>query len=144
MSGEGALRVGGRWTPVGYLAVHASSSIALAVLETLVHAPSQVIPSHRAIGIDVPESIPMTTFATDDLPSDWREVPAPPSLRELGRAWLQAAETAVMRVPSAIVPPEWNYVLNPLHEAFGRMAVLAPAPFEIDVRLFGRSGRPAR
>lgn len=49
-----------------------------------------------------------------------------------------------MRVPSAIVPPEWNYILNPLHEAFARRTVLPPDPFEIDVRLFGRSGRPAR
>ena len=86
----------------------------------------------------------MTTLAADDLPTDWREVPAPPSLRELGKAWIQAAETAVMRVPSAIVLPEWNYILNPLHEAFARLTVLPPDPFEIDVRLFGRSGRPAR
>ena len=86
----------------------------------------------------------MTTLAADDLPTDWREVRAPTSLRELGRAWLQAAETPVLRVPSAIVPPEWNYILNLLHEAFANLTVLPPDPFEIDVRLFGRSGRPAR
>ncbi len=62
----------------------------------------------------------------------------------LGRAWLQAAETPVLRVPSAIVPPEWNYILNLLHEAFANLTVLPPDPFEIDVRLFGRSGRRAR
>lgn len=136
LSGEGALRVGGRWTPAGLPAVYASSSIALAALETLVHAPSPVTPLHWVIMIDVPDSLPITTIGADVLPDDWRLTPAPPALREMGRSWLLASETAILRVPSAIVPPEWNYILNPLHSAFGQLAVHESSPFEIDVRLF--------
>lgn len=136
LSGEGALRVGGRWTPAGFPAVYASSSIALAALETLVHAPPPVTPLHRVIMIDLPDSLPITTIGADVLQDDWRRTPAPPALREMGKAWLHADETAILRVPSAIVPPEWNYILNPLHSAFRRLAVHESGPFEIDARLF--------
>ena len=136
LSGEGALRVGGRWTPAGFPAVYASSSIALAALETLVHAPSPVTPPHWVTMIDMGDSMPITTIGADSLPDDWRYTPAPPALRAMGKAWLHADETAILRVPSAIVPPEWNYILNPLHTAFGQLTIHESGPFEIDIRLF--------
>ena len=135
-SGEGTRRVGGRWTPAGYRVVHAASSIALAVLETLVHVDPSVMPAHRVIPVDIPEAVPVTTVAVADLPDHWRRTPPSPSLRKIGKAWLDAGETAVMQVPSAIVPEESNYLVNPLHADFARLAIHAPAPFEIDRRLF--------
>ena len=136
-SGEGTRRVGGRWTPAGYSAVHAASSIALAVLETLVHVDPSVMPAHRVIAIDVAQAMPVTTIAVADLPSDWRRTPPPSVLRELGKAWLDAGETALMRVPSVIVPEEPNYLVNPRHANFLRLAIHPPAPFEFDRRLCG-------
>ena len=138
-SGEGARRVGGRWTPVGYPVVHTSNSIALAVLETLVHVDASVMPVHRVIAVDVPESIPVTTITVADLPNDWRRTPPPSRLRELGKAWLDAGEVALMRVPSVIVPEEPNYLINPRHADFSRLAIHPPAPFEIDRRFFAPS-----
>ena len=138
-SGEGARRVGGRWTPVGYPVVHTSSSIALAVLETLVHVDASVMPVHRVIAVDVPESIPVTTITVADLPNDWRRTPPPSRLRELGKAWLDAGEVALMRVPSVIVPEEPNYLINPRHADFSRLAIHPPAPFETDRRFFAPS-----
>ena len=138
-SGEGTRRVGGRWTPAGYRVVHASSSIALAVLETLVHVDPSVMPAHRVIPVDVPEAIPVTTIAVADLPEDWRRTPPSSSLRAIGKDWLDAGETALMRVPSVIVPEEPNYLINPLHADFTQLAIHAPAPFEIDARLLGPS-----
>ena len=135
-SGEGTRRVGGRWTPVGYRAVHAAGSIALAVLETLVHVDASVMPVHRGIAVDVPEAIPVTTIAIADLPDDWRRTPPPSRLRKLGKAWLDAGETALMRVPSVIVPEEPNYLINPRHPDFSRVAIHPSAPFEIDRRFF--------
>lgn len=135
-SGEGTRRVGGRWTPPGYRVVHAASSIALAVLETLVHVDPSVMPAHRVIPVDIPEAIPVTTIEVADLPDDWRRTPPSLSLMEIGKAWLDAGETAVMQVPSVIVPEESNYLVNPLHADFTQLAMHAPAPFEIDGRLF--------
>ena len=138
-SGEGTFRVGGRWTPVGYRAVHAASSIALAVLETLVHVAPSVMPAYRVIAVDVPEIMPVATITVADLPGDWRRTPPPSALKELGKAWLHAGETALMQVPSVIVPEEANYLVNPRHADFSRLVIHPPAPFTIDRRLFGPS-----
>lgn len=121
---------------MGHPAVYASESIALAVLETLVHAPSPVVPIHRVIVIDVPDSVAVTTIEAATLPDGWRGSPAPPALQGTGRAWLDAQETPILKVPSAIVPPESNFLLNPLHPDFQHLVPHPPVPFEIDVRLF--------
>ena len=136
-SGEGTRRVGGRWTPPGYRVVHAAGSIALAMLETLVHVDPSVMPAHRVIPVDIPEAVPVTTIAVADLPDDWRRTPPSSGLRKMGKAWLDAGETALMQVPSVIVPEESNYLVNPLHADFTQLAIHAPAPFEIDRCLFG-------
>ena len=135
-SGEGTRRVGGRWTPPGYRVVHAAGSIALAVLETLVHVDPSVMPAHRVIPVDIPEAVPVTTIAVADLPNDWRRTSPSSNSRKIGKDWLDAGETALMQVPSVIVPEESNYLVNPLHADFTRLAIRAPAPFEIDRRLF--------
>ncbi len=136
-SGEGARRVGGRWTPVGRPVVHTSGNVSLAVLETLVHTAVNSMPSQRLIAVDVPESLPVEVIDATDLPDDWRRTPAPTSLQDIGRAWLGAARTAVLQAPSVIVPIEFNYLLNPRHPDFERLRVHAPEPFPIDKRLLG-------
>ena len=136
LSGEGARRVGGRWTPAGLPVVHASDTVSLAVLETLVHAAVRSMPSQRIIAVDIPAAIPVDTVNTAELPHDWRRTPAPATLRNVGRAWIHTARTAILRVPSAIVPLEFNCLLNPRHTDFRRLQVHAPERFEIDKRLF--------
>lgn len=116
--------------------MYASDSVALAVLETLVHASGSVAPAHRVIAVDIPDSLTVTTVEVSMLPAGWRHTPAPAALRVIGRDWIEAAETAVLRVPSAIVPSESNFLLNPLHADFPRLAVHPPEPFEVDMRLF--------
>ncbi len=134
-SGEGSRRVGGRWTPPGFPAVYTASSIALTVLETLVHVDSAVMPKHLVIRVDVPDDIRITEIRTEDLPNDWRTTPAPAALQEIGRAWLDASDTLLLQVPSVVVPQEFNVVLNPLHADFQQLAINPPDPFTIDARL---------
>ena len=139
LSGEGARRVGGRWTPVGRPVVHASASIALAVLETLVHTAVDSIPSHHVIAVDVPGDVAVDVLPAATLPGGWRRTPPPSALQELGRVWLDVSRTAILQVPSAIVPLEFNYLLNPDHGDFKRLLIREPAPFRIDKRLFGQT-----
>ena len=136
-SGEGARRVGGRWTPIGWPVVHTSANVSLAVLETLVHTAVNSLPSQRLIAVDVPESLPVEAIDAAVLPDDWRRTPPPASLQDIGRAWLGAARTAVLKAPSVIVPIEFNYLLNPRHPDFERLRAHPPEPFPIDKRLFG-------
>ncbi len=138
-SGEGARRVGGRWTPAGRPVVHTSATVSLAVLETLVHTTVNSIPSQRVIAVDVPDALPVDAVDAARLPDDWRRVPPPRVLQDVGRAWLDGGRTAILRAPSAIVPLEFNYLLNPRHADFGLLGIHEPEPFTIDKRLY----RPA-
>lgn len=134
-SGEGARRVGGRWSPTGYAAVYTASSISLAVLETLVHTDRSVMPRQHTIAVEVPDSLPITIVNIENLPDNWRDSPAPIVLQRFGKSWIEAAATAILQVPSAIVPQEAIYLLNPLHEAFKELVIGDAKLFEIDERL---------
>ncbi|MEX2081250.1 MAG: RES family NAD+ phosphorylase, partial [Dehalococcoidia bacterium] len=116
LSGEGARLYGGRWNPRGVALVYTSGSQSLAILELLVHLDlEQVPPDMVAIPIDIPDSLAMDTLEPESLPGDWRRYPAPAALARLGADWAESGHAAVLRVPSALVPEEWNYLLSPSH-----------------------------
>ena len=134
-TGEGSRRVGSRWTPVGYPVVYMASSIALAVLETLVHADWSVLPRHCVIPVKVPSTIPIASVDIEALPTDWRATPPPVSLQQFGRDWLDTGEAVLLRVPSVLVPQEFNFILSPAHPDFHSLTIGVPDDFGIDPRL---------
>jgi RES domain-containing protein len=83
----------------------------------------------------IPASVRVETVSTDDLPAKWFAADPPPQLQRIGGQWLQRAESAVLKVPSAIVIEEWNYLLNPLHADFGKLRLSAPKLFSFDRRV---------
>jgi RES domain-containing protein len=134
-SGEGARLYGGRWTSRGRRAVYVSGSAALAVLEVLVHLESPaLLPAYVLIPLAIPDDA-IRQLDVAELPSGWRDYPAPTRLQELGDAWLDAGVTPVLQVPSAIVPAEFNLVLNPAHPGFARIRIGKPRPYAFDPRL---------
>ena len=136
-SGIGSKRTGGRWNPRGTAVVYASSSIALAALEILVHVEDQsLLDLYVPIPVRFPESF---VAPVERLPKDWRTDPPPEATRTLGRAFVEAAERPVLRVPSAVVTPESNFLLNPAHERFGKIDIGEPLwDFTFDERLAKR------
>lgn len=111
--------------------------MALAALETLVHLDEEEAPGTLvAIPADIPEDMPITRVKTSLLPSNWRAIPPPEGLAEIGTRWIQARHTVVLAVPSTIIPHELNYLLNPQHSQFKRIRVGAPEPFSFDPRLW--------
>ncbi|MFN0121679.1 MAG: RES family NAD+ phosphorylase [Blastocatellia bacterium] len=139
--GEGARLYGGRWNHKGLPLVYCSATLSLAVLETLVHHRVTIPPpDFVAIPAELPAPIKSKTLikilTPADLPADWRENPPPASLQQIGSDWLQSAATVALAVPSAIVPGECNYLLNPRHRDFARLAIGAPQPFPFDPRLW--------
>jgi RES domain-containing protein len=106
-----------------------SQSIALAVLENLVHLSRENFPSgYVVVKAVVPDDLLV-------LSADRAE--ATQSRRRLGDRWLTSLSSAVLKVPSAVVPAEYNFLLNPAHPDFGRIHVESPQPFRFDERLFG-------
>ena len=138
LDGEGARRFGGRWNRPGVAVVYASQSLSLAALELLVHLESAAILGHYvAYQIEFPESA-VEELPARRLPVHWRASPAPPALQEIGTRWVRARRSAVLRVPSAVIPPESNYLLNPDHPGFPRFVHSAVERFDFDPRLRAR------
>ncbi len=131
--GEGARRSGGRWNSPGRPLIYTSATLSLAILEIFVHLRDQaVLSSYSAIAANVPEELVQQVAG---LPSNWREYPAPPSLQTIGDVWIESRRSAVLRVPSAVVETEFNYLLNPAHHRFNEIEIGDPRPFELDPRL---------
>jgi RES domain-containing protein len=137
--GEGARLAGGRWNRRGTAVVYTSATLSLAVLEYFVHLPASAAPPDLvAIPAEVPGSLSVTSIALASLPRGWRRYPAPEGLAELGSRWAVENRTAVLEVPSVVVPAERNYLLNPAHPDFRRIAVGKPEPFSLDFRMWKR------
>ena len=114
-SGEGSKKRGGRWNSRGYRAVYTADSLALATLEILVHGvPYEALQRFVCIPVVIPESM-ITEIPVKTLPSQWRSDPPPIALQNMGNKWIEENRNAVLKVPSAVIPIEFNYVINPNH-----------------------------
>jgi len=134
-TGDGARLFGGRWNNPGTSIVYTAQSQSLAVLEMLVH-----LDSSELLGKYVLFEIGMDDSAIEHvdhsrLPKSWRVDPSPASVRAIGDDWIGAGTSAVLRVPSALIPSENNFLLNPRHKDFPRLSIGKPMPFSFDRRL---------
>jgi RES domain-containing protein len=134
LDGEGSRLHGGRWNSRDFRVVYASQSLPLAVLEILVHLQS-VVPLAAYASYEFNFDERLLEEVPDKLPPNWRTFPAPPELQQLGDDWIRSNSSAVLRVPSAVLANESNYLLNPLHKIFSKIAVKGPTPLDLDPRL---------
>jgi RES domain-containing protein len=137
-SGEGARLYGGRWNSPGVSVVYTAQSQSLAVLELLVHLEtSDLLYEYVVIEARFDTSL-ITRISKSDLPKDWRSSPPPPSARAIGDAWIAEEPSPVLELPSAIIPAERIFLLNPQHSAFPQIEIGEPTPFEFDLRLISK------
>jgi RES domain-containing protein len=135
--GEGARRYGGRWNHTGASVVYTSGSLSLAVLELFVHVDIDTAPGDLvAIQVAIPDNLTIETVKIESLPRDWRRYPGPEALKDFGTAWAEKASTAILAVPSAVIPEERNYLLNPSHRDFKRIRLRKPVAFRFDPRMW--------
>ena len=133
LTGEGSARYPGRWNLRGVRVVYVSEHLSLATLEVLAHAESlALLNRYVALRVSIPDSL--TALAVSDLPNDWQSEPPPDSARRVGHRWLQKGETLALKVPSALIPSEHNFVLNPAHPAFTEVRVAEPVPLPFDAQ----------
>jgi RES domain-containing protein len=134
-SGDGAKREGGRWNSPGVPVVYLAESRALAVLEVLVHLnANEFLKHYRVISATFWEAF-VTEIPSAELPDNWKHEPPPRSTVRLGDRWIASGKSAVLRVPSTIVPAESNFLLNPKHPDFVKIKLGIPEPIRIDPRL---------
>lgn len=133
LDGAGARRYGGRWNRPGQSVVYASEHLSLAVLEVVVHLEVDLneFPSdYVKIAIEIPDTVSIDRI--EKLPKTDAE------MSELGTRWREAACSAVLLVPSVVVPEEFNVLFNPEHPDFPEVEAADPKPFRFDQRLLAR------
>lgn len=138
LSGEGAKKSGGRWNKKGTPVLYTSESIALACLETLVHINSQGLPLHRyLVRIDIPAKVwdVAKKLNMKTAGSDWDALPAGSVSIEKGQRWLQSNASALMFVPSVVIPQASNVLINPLHPDVKLIKAKKLERFSYDPRL---------
>jgi RES domain-containing protein len=135
LDGEGARRWGGRWNSPGTPMVYAASTPSLAVLESLAARDEEDVPEDLALAsIHVPDDATVERLSRDALPMNW-QAPLHERCRAIGDAWVASRRTLVLVVPSAVLPEEVNYLLNPLHRDIRRCDAVSARRFVFDPRL---------
>ena len=116
--------------------VYVSDSLALAALEIIVHAVSyQALRNYVSIKVIFPKPLVVDVNDITRLPKDWQADPPSIKLKETAKIWYFDQISVVLKVPSSIIPTECNYVLNPGHPDFKKVAVKQAMPFKFDQRL---------
>ena len=136
LSGEGARRAGGRWNRVGTAVLYTANSRALATLEVLVHSPLAFVPdNYRMLTLSLPDDS-LQTLPFDILPAGWAGLTPPLAAKQLIEEWVAANRFLVLKVPSAVVEGEYNFLINPLHSRAAEVRITADRPYQFDTRLF--------
>ena len=137
MTGSGARIYGGRWNHAGYPVVYTSGSRSLAALEFLVHVPMALAPENLSIvEINIQENIEWESINESQLPSNWRDYPAPEQLANIGTNWIKSKSSLLLDIPSAVVDKEVNTLINPLHPDIKFVNLANIDKFSFDTRLF--------
>jgi len=136
-TGEGARLFGGRWNRKGIAMVYTAGSQSLAMLEMLVQ-DEPLRARYVMIPVTLPKNLKIERVTPEQLPTDWRDFDAREALQIIGSEWARRRSSAVLAVPSAVIPAETNYLLNPLHPAFAKIEIGEPQVFVTDLRLRNR------
>lgn len=134
-SGEGAYLAGSRWNTPGRRMAFAAESESLATLEYLVHATSETFFHDAVLVIAELDERYIAAMDPAALPAGWRSFPPGSGTQRLGDEWLASGSSAALRVPSAVVPREFNVLVNPRHRDFSKLDVLDIEAWGIDPRL---------
>jgi RES domain-containing protein len=138
LSGRGAELAGGRWNSKGLAMLYTSASRALCTAEIAVHTPLGIVPTDYVIvEIEAPEDS-LNEISMADLPKNWREFPHTQNTKRIGDLFLKNGSSLILKVPSAVVSGDYNYLINPFHPDFSKVKILRKESFEFDRRLFTR------
>jgi len=138
ITGVGAELYGGRWNNKGRRVIYTCENRALCAAEIAVHTPLGIIPNNYFLQtIQLPKT-KQFVVNRNELPNTWKNFPHHSSSKKIGDQFLIENEFLVMKVPSAIVQDEFNYLINPNHQLFKKVKIVKIEAFEFDIRLFDR------
>lgn len=133
-SGDGARLFGGRWNSKGRAVIYTAGSLALASIEMVVNLPSpKLLEAFVRIPVFFDEDR-MEVLRPDQYPRNWQHRPISPETKAIGDRWIGKLCSLVLRVPSVVVPEEFNYLINPAHADFTKIEIGQPIVYHFDPR----------
>ena len=137
LSGKGAELSGGRWNSTGVPMLYTSESIALCMLEVLVHIPKSSVPDDFVlVKIEVPDNAAISEVKINSLPKGWNDFPFTEETRNIGDDFIRQQANLILKVPSSIVPDSYNMLLNPQHPEMKEVKIASIQRSPFDVRLY--------
>jgi len=137
LSGYGAEKSGGRWNGQGFAIIYTASSRALALVEIAVHTPLGIMPlNYFLTTIEFPDDASVARIAIAGLPQNWNRNPFIKDTQQIGNDFIINNTHLILQVPSASVPGDHNYLINPRHADFKKVRIINTEEFEFDLRLF--------
>ena len=134
LTGTGAAMFGGRWNKKGSPVLYTGANKEIALLETIVHFPTLLIPKLDILTLEIPDDS-IATIEISQLPKNWKVYPAPTILSEIGEEWINEGKTLALRVPSCIIHSSHNYIINCRHPEYSKVRLIERKIFEFDTRL---------
>lgn len=137
LNGIGAAKYGNRWNSKGVEIIYTAESRALAMAEVLVHLSLEILPSDfQMVQIEIPASATIETLSIRQLQEDWNSFPHSFQTQKIGDAFIQENKKLILRVPSAVVKGDHNYLINPKHPDFNKIEITDISKFPFDHRIF--------
>ena len=130
--------VANRWNPAGQYIIYTAATASLACLENVVHRGAEGLQApFKLMRLDIPDQLLAGEVPAEMLPTGWQQVTSYPQCQQIGAAWYQLRRSAVLKVPSAIINSEANYLLHTGHPDFGQITLLGTEDFSFDPRIKG-------
>lgn len=137
LSGNGAKLYGGRWNNTGVPCVYTSQSRALALLEYSANVGMDFIPPNLCFTLIEIETDLIDETVFENLPKDWNAIPSSSSTKLLGSTKLAQSNLPILKVPSVIIPNEFNYIINPLFLDNNSLKIIDIEKYTYDFRIKG-------
>lgn len=137
LSGEGARLFGGRWNKKGIPLLYFSEHLSLCVLELLTRLDFEFITTdYSFLEVEVPSSLILNLNKPEIITEKWRANPPISSTQDYGTNWLLSQKSLALKVPSAVLPNESNFLINPNHKQFSRIKIIKKTILDLDSRMF--------
>ena len=133
LHGTGAARFPGRWNSKGTYILYTAATASLALLESVVHVSNIAVSSYCMVCLSLPDDS-IQTISANELPENWYTNPAPDMLKNIGDSFIKTNKFLLLKIPSAIMPEENSFLLNPAHPDFKKVEVVYTRNIPIDER----------
>ncbi|MFT6477440.1 MAG: RES domain-containing protein [Spirosomataceae bacterium] len=138
ISGIGAELYGGRWNNKGTRIIYTGESRALCTTEIAVHTPLGIIPHNYYVQTIKLPVVEILEIEADELTDNWRSFPHNLSTKKTGDEFIKNDKYLLLKVPSAVIQDEYNYLINPFHSEYSKVELIKVEKFQFDKRLFGK------